>query len=52
MAVVVIRAGSSSPSPKKGEFANSKEKGRKRVVAMKSKGDTMVLNSKEEATRN
>ena len=39
--MVVIRAGSSSPSPKKGDFANPKGKGKKKAIAMKSKVDIM-----------
>ena len=39
--MVVTRAGSSSPSPKKDESATPKEKGKKKAIAMKSKGDTI-----------
>ena len=39
--MVVTRAGSSSPSPKKYESANLKGKGRKKSIATKSKGDNV-----------
>ena len=43
--MVVTRSGSSSPSPKKGDFANLKGKERKKAIAIKSKVDTMDTQS-------
>ena len=39
--MVVTRAVSSSPSPKKGGSANPKGKGKKKTIGMKSKSDTV-----------